>query len=271
MPADTTALAATVCAYADEASAHTHPFYQLVLPVAGALELEASGRSNLVDALAGASIQPDAHHSFRGVGENSVLVLNLSDDSAGDELAHRFLESASRRVFFVLPPPIWPLLRAAAAQLAGAASSEARRRWAALVALTLAEQGQQIAARRPDRLARALAFIEARAAHPIQVADIARAAELSVSQLHALFVRWLGTTPQEVVATRRLDLAERLLVESELPIADIALRCGFADQTSLGRSLRRRRGITPGAVRRRVTSQPSDATGAAAGTARAYP
>jgi len=43
----------------------------------------------------------------------------------------------------------------------------------------------------------------------------------------------------------RLDAALDLLANTELPIADIALLTGHADQSALTRRLRQSRGITP--------------------------
>ncbi|MDT1843101.1 helix-turn-helix domain-containing protein, partial [Acinetobacter baumannii] len=48
----------------------------------------------------------------------------------------------------------------------------------------------------------------------------------------------------------RLESARGLLAASRRSVADIALACGFADQTSLTRAMRRAFDVTPAAYRR---------------------
>ena len=45
------------------------------------------------------------------------------------------------------------------------------------------------------------------------------------------------------------------MVNSRLPLADIAVQCGFADQSALNRSFRRVYGISPGQWRRLTTHE----------------
>jgi len=71
-------------------------------------------------------------------------------------------------------------------------------------------------------------------------------------QLHRLvrgFRRHLRTTPAEYLRQLRVDAARRLLLETERPIADIALETGFTDQSHLTRVFRRILGETPAAFR----------------------
>jgi AraC family transcriptional regulator len=53
----------------------------------------------------------------------------------------------------------------------------------------------------------------------------------------------------------RLDHACRWLATTCDSIADIALRCGFADQSHLARLMRRRLGVTPSQYRARHASR----------------
>jgi AraC-like DNA-binding protein len=112
---------------------------------------------------------------------------------------------------------------------------------------------------RPSALQHALQFIDDNCTRPINVADIAAAARLSTSRVHRLFRSAIGCTPLGYASKRRLDVAERLLIETSMNVAEIAEQCGFAEQTSLTRSLRRQRGITPLALRRSATRGPPPA------------
>jgi AraC family transcriptional regulator len=48
---------------------------------------------------------------------------------------------------------------------------------------------------------------------------------------------------------RRVEQAERALVETSTSIAEIAAACGFSNQEHLTRLFKRSRGITPAAYR----------------------
>jgi AraC-like DNA-binding protein len=77
-------------------------------------------------------------------------------------------------------------------------------------------------------------------------------AGVSVSRLHALFRAELDSTPAAWLWGRRLDCVRQWLVGSDRPIAELAFRAGFADQSALTRALRRATGMTPAAYRRRA-------------------
>lgn len=113
------------------------------------------------------------------------------------------------------------------------------------------ERGQPV----ESPLSRAVRFIEDHCAEPISIAAVSEVAELSARQLRAVFQQVLGCTPLEYASEKRLDLAERLIVETELSVGSIAQRCGFAEQASLSRSLKRRRGLTPMEVRKNARIQ----------------
>ncbi len=83
----------------------------------------------------------------------------------------------------------------------------------------------------------------------LTLAEMARVAGYSPSHFTDLFRRSTGRTPHQYVIEQRLDEAERLLANTSLPIATVALQAGFADQSHLTRTMRRRRGVTPGVLR----------------------
>ncbi|MFV7869548.1 helix-turn-helix transcriptional regulator, partial [Enterococcus faecium] len=85
----------------------------------------------------------------------------------------------------------------------------------------------------------------------LTVADLAAEAGLSPSRLHAAFRAATGQGPAACLADLRLDRAVDLLGQGRLGIAEIALARGYVEQSALTRALRRRRGITPGQLRRR--------------------
>ncbi len=125
-----------------------------------------------------------------------------------------------------------------------------------LLALELAAAHWSVAAKtvvRPTRIdwrvQRAIDFVEAHFAENVSMQDIAAASGLSVSSLSTQFRRATGQTPYAFVIERRIAHAEQLLRQSDMPIAEVALAAGFADQAHLTRLIRARRGTTPRQVR----------------------
>ncbi|MCT6013152.1 helix-turn-helix transcriptional regulator, partial [Pseudomonas aeruginosa] len=94
------------------------------------------------------------------------------------------------------------------------------------------------------------AYLDRHAAHPLQVADLARLAGLSVARFHSLFLAETGQTPMDYARSRRLHQAHELLLESSLAVGEIAARVGYASQSAFTAALVREFGVTPRQLRR---------------------
>jgi AraC family transcriptional regulator len=84
------------------------------------------------------------------------------------------------------------------------------------------------------------------------VCDLAALLELSEAHFSRSFKGAFGEPPYAFVIRRRLERAIQYMLETDLPIRDIARRCGFADQPHLCKMSRRSMGYTPAAWRRRM-------------------
>ncbi len=104
--------------------------------------------------------------------------------------------------------------------------------------------------RRDRRVARAIDYIEAAFDRDISMIDLAGHACISPTALTTQFRRETGLTPYAYVLERRVRQAEHLLRTTDMPIAEVAIAVGFADQPHLTRIMRARRGTTPLAVRK---------------------
>lgn len=103
-----------------------------------------------------------------------------------------------------------------------------------------------------DAVDRALAWIEAHHAEPVTVADIARAAGVSVRRLQEDFRRRLGTGPATTLREVRLARAHRVLVEEgHAPVSDVAHACGFGHLGRFAHDYRDRYGELPSETARR--------------------
>ncbi len=100
-------------------------------------------------------------------------------------------------------------------------------------------------------LARVVECIEARLGDDLSLRDLAEVAGISPSHFLTLFKRSTGLPPHQYLVEKRIEKAKTLLLQTDLQIAAIAARTGFADQSHLTRLMRRHLGLTPRLVRRR--------------------
>jgi AraC family transcriptional regulator len=107
----------------------------------------------------------------------------------------------------------------------------------------------------PWRQRRAEDTLRAGLARGVSVEEVARQCNMSVSQFGRTFKKTTGQTPHRWLVQRRLERAKDLLLRSTLPLAEIALACGFSEQSHFTRTFTRLVGTSPGEWRRqrRVT------------------
>jgi AraC family transcriptional regulator len=98
---------------------------------------------------------------------------------------------------------------------------------------------------------RAKEFLGAHCADDLSLVDAARACGLSRGHFTKAFRVATGVTPHQWLQRYRIDKAKHLLLNPARTIAEIAVLCGFADQSHLTRVFSRLVGDTPAAWRRR--------------------
>lgn len=84
----------------------------------------------------------------------------------------------------------------------------------------------------------------------LTVAEMAATVGLSESWFSNVFKQTTGRTPLQWQLARRIDLAKKLLVDSDLAVAEVAAQLGFTDQAHLTKAFRQIAGDTPAAWRR---------------------
>jgi AraC family transcriptional regulator len=107
------------------------------------------------------------------------------------------------------------------------------------------------------RAQRALSYIEANLGSKIGVAEMSALAGLSKSYFCRAFKRTLGASPMSYVSIRRIERAKALITSTSERLSEIALECGFVDQSHLNRKFCRIVGMSPGSWRR-CASTPID-------------
>ncbi|WP_456776175.1 helix-turn-helix domain-containing protein [Bradyrhizobium sp. USDA 4369] len=102
----------------------------------------------------------------------------------------------------------------------------------------------------PWQQRRACEILAADVSGHVPLAVIAAECGLSASYFGRAFKASLGVTPHGWLQARRIEAAKQLLAGSDLPLAAVAARCGFADQSHFTRMFKRATGATPGLWRR---------------------
>jgi PAS domain S-box-containing protein len=97
----------------------------------------------------------------------------------------------------------------------------------------------------PASLAKALELLEEKSGDPVTPAVLAKHARLSPPRFARLVKRLFRLTPSQLITQTRLAAAARLLGQSELGIAEIAVECGFHDHSAFTRAFRSATGKTP--------------------------
>jgi AraC family transcriptional regulator len=98
----------------------------------------------------------------------------------------------------------------------------------------------------PWQMRRIEAYIEVHLGGDPSIAELARECCLSPSYFARAFRKSIGLPPHRWLLKMRVEKAKELLLMSELDIAQIAVACGFFDQSHLSRVFSRSEGCGPG-------------------------
>ena len=100
----------------------------------------------------------------------------------------------------------------------------------------------------------AVIYIENHYRHAITLDDLIKVASLNRSSLTQLFKDELDMTPIEYVWYHRMNVAKKLLENTNLPVKDIVNRCGFKTVQHFSRRFEESFGCNPTAFRTAVVS-----------------
>lgn len=126
---------------------------------------------------------------------------------------------------------------------------------AALYGQTLVAEFLRLAARPEDELvARVRSHMRRHLRDAITLDDLAQAGGMSKFHFIRRYRQRTGTTPMADLRLTRLAAARDLLLTTNLPLKDIAPRCGLRDEFHLSRLFRRQFHASPGQFRRHAYS-----------------
>lgn len=97
---------------------------------------------------------------------------------------------------------------------------------------------------------RAKEYLGANLGGGVLLKDVARQCGLSASHFARAFKETTGMAPHQWLTRRRIEVAKAALGDRRLSLAEVALNCGFADQSHFTRVFSRIVGLSPGVWRR---------------------
>ena len=106
----------------------------------------------------------------------------------------------------------------------------------------------------PARLRRVEEFLMSHLADNVGLDTLAAIADLSPKHFARAFRQSTGMPPHRWLIERRIDRAKSLLRTADLSLAEIALACGFADQSHFTAAFRKIAGATPGSYRQEISA-----------------
>ncbi|MGR3540793.1 MAG: GlxA family transcriptional regulator [Hasllibacter sp.] len=98
---------------------------------------------------------------------------------------------------------------------------------------------------RHPRLSQVIKRMEDNIEEPISPSILAKDVGMSTRQLERLFRRYLNRSPKRYYMELRLQKARNLLMQTDMPVIEVALACGFASPSHFSKCYRAQYGTTP--------------------------
>jgi transcriptional regulator GlxA family with amidase domain len=108
---------------------------------------------------------------------------------------------------------------------------------------------QPVGRRSTGLVNRAVEMMQANIEEPLSISKLADNIGTTQKKLEGQIQLALGKTPQQIYRRLRLNVARKLVVESELPIVEIALRCGYQNASAMTRAFKAEFGSPPRGLR----------------------
>jgi AraC family transcriptional regulator len=107
----------------------------------------------------------------------------------------------------------------------------------------------------PKWLRVARRYLETNFLRPLTLAEIAGAAGVHRVHLSREFRRYFSTTVGEFLRRKRVEHACHLVSSGNVALSEIAMTCGFSDQSHFSATFRRQTGVTPARFRQMAQSK----------------
>ena len=114
-----------------------------------------------------------------------------------------------------------------------------------ILAASVIRKGLAADTKAPHWLTHARDLVDARLNEPPSLRSLAQEVRVHPVHFAATFRRFYGCSVGEYFRRRRLERARRMLADKQLPLSQIALDAGFADQSHFTRTFKRFTGLAP--------------------------
>ena len=247
---------------------HQHDFFELVLVVTGHARHVTPDGSCEISERDVFLIRPGTAHAYEAVSDFSLVNLIYAPNLLPlCDLA----KSPGYQALFVLEPEQWlpggefrhlrldrETLRRAEAEVdrldATLAENRPGHQFRALaifmgIVSMLADYFTDLAVPSEQqelfRLGQVLSYLEKNFSAPLTLAEIARHAAVSEVTLYRLFRKGTGDSPINSLNRIRIRHARAMLLNTRLPVSEIAAATGFADSNYFSRCFRKVTGVSP--------------------------
>ena len=254
---------AEVISLPESAEHHDHNYHQLVFGLEGATEFDIAGHTKPVGSGIGCLLPCATDHAFRGVGDNSIVVLNLAPINP-DQLLQPRIDALFNQSRFIHCSSDLQVLIAALSREMQKNPDDALLQSACSNAIVCALQrhlDQQLAGYHRVRLPGKINmdvidnYITLHIERKIRVSELAGLVFLSSSQFFDRFRLQTGMTPQQYILNKRLKGAQDALTMTDDPLIEIAGRFGFTNQSALTRAFTQHLNISPARYRKSPPSE----------------
>ena len=98
---------------------------------------------------------------------------------------------------------------------------------------------------RPGTVRRLRSYVDEHLNERVSVEVLANIAGLSLFHFMRAFKQSMGATPHQYIVQRRIARSLDLVADTDIPLSEIALMTGFADQSHFARCFREQVGLSP--------------------------
>jgi len=222
-------------------SAHHHPFHELIVVFGGVLHVRLKGKE--IAATAGDVLfyhKGVEHEEWSDPGQPAETCFIVFKQPTGLATAPELVRDAAGRVRQLV---LW-------LHEERNVVSESSARVRAQFARALIAEWLRLATLREHEIVRWLReFVERNESRLVTLDELAYGAGMSKYHFLRLYKRLAGCTPMEDVRRTRVHMAQHLILTTDLPLKDVAWRCGLGDQYHMGKLFRRLLDVTPGEMK----------------------
>ena len=102
-----------------------------------------------------------------------------------------------------------------------------------------------------NMITRVLDFVSYHYMEDIRIEDLAKICHISETHFRRVFTSRMKVSPLEYINSVRIHTACEFLQKTDIPVADIAHKCGFTTNSTFNRNFRQIMGVTPVEWRKR--------------------